>query len=146
VVLIIRKASLKDFNEIYNIEIVSFKEESFSRSLIKELLLNFPDFFLVAEFEGKVVGYISAVLEKDCCHIYSLAVLPDFRGKGIGSSLLNELLNKLKEINIKKVFLEVKTNNMVAIKLYEKFNFKIKEVKRKYYPDGSDAYVMELIL
>lgn len=144
--LIIRKANLNDFNDIYNIETVSFKEESFPIWLIKELLLNFSEFFLIAEFKGKVVGYISAVLENNRCHIYSIAVLPDFRNKGIASKLLMELLKKLKESNIKKVYLEVKTNNIIAIKLYEKFNFKIKEVKRKYYSDGSDAYIMELSL
>ncbi|MDT7886996.1 MAG: ribosomal protein S18-alanine N-acetyltransferase [Thermoproteota archaeon] len=131
---------------MFRIENICFKEEAFSKHLIIELLLSYPEFFLVAEHKGKILGYISATLENDHCHIYSIAVLPEFRNKGIATNLMKELLNKAKEKGIKKVVLEVKTNNLEAIKLYKKFNFEIKGIKSKYYPDGTDAYVMELKL
>jgi len=64
-----------------------------------------------------------------------------YRNKGIGSELLKHIIKK--PGNVRKVRLEVKMSNKEAIKFYKKYGFVIKETLPDFYPDGTDAYLME---
>lgn len=147
--LIIRRAKLTDLDAVYNIETISFGYEAFTKNFLLELMFRSPEFFIVAEVDSKVVGYLSAVVEgyfNRVCHILSIAVLPEYRGRGIGSELLRYLIDLVKIKRIPAIILEVKKNNNVAINVYRKFGFKIIGYKYRYYSDGSDALVMRLDL
>lgn len=82
----------------------------------------------------------------DEAHITNIAVKSTSRGKGIGRFLFATLLAKAKEAGAKLVTLEVKTTNTVAISLYESFGFKVAGVRKRYYNNLYDAYVMWLDL
>jgi ribosomal-protein-alanine N-acetyltransferase len=71
-----------------------------------------------------------------------VVVLKSKRGQGIGSVLIEEALNKIQNAGIKKVFLEVRENNLPAIGAYKKFGFNQISVRKKYYLDGENALVM----
>lgn len=90
--------------------------------------------FLVAELDGKIVGSLNFIGggRKRTRHKgeFGMSVLKDFWGLGIGSSLLQSLLDWAKISGIKKIQLEVMADNERAIKLYEKFNFKIEGRKK----------------
>jgi len=144
-VIKIRQAKIQDLDQIHKIEVKVFEKEAFSKSYLKYLLLNFPDFFIVAE-KNDILGYISASVENTACHILSIAVIPEYRRKGIGSMLLNYLIKIAKEKGLNSIILEVKENNMPAINLYKKFNFKQIGYRKNYYLDGKDAIVMKLEL
>ena len=105
---------------------------------------SYPRGFLVAEVNGKVVGYAVATLEcvADSAQLLNLAVDRKFRGKGIGSSLLREIIKRVREDGASKLFLQVRVSNSQAIKLYLNFNFQIERILPKYYHDGEDAYLM----
>ena len=76
-------------------------------------------------------------------HVISIAVLPEHRKKGIGSSLLGEAIRLMKaKYDVDAVYLEVRVSNYDAINLYEKFGFRKARIIRSYYRDGEDAYVM----
>lgn len=64
--------------------------------------------------------------------------------KGYGSMLVSAMLEELKRPG--KCFLEVSPKNIPALKLYEKFNFKIVHTRKDYYDAGEDAYMMMRIL
>ena len=89
---------------------------------------------------NKLVGFI--IYEKLYEVIDLLYIVTDtlYRKHGIATSLINELLKKDSE----RIMLEVRCDNTNAIKLYKKFNFKIINIREKYY-ETEDAYVMELI-
>lgn len=70
--------------------------------------------------------------------ILRIGVISGFRKKGIGM----EMISYLKKRN-KPVILEVSSENIPAISLYRKAGFKLKGSRREYYPDGSDALLME---
>lgn len=147
--LIIRRAKLTDLDAVYNIETISFGYEAFTKNFLLKLMFRSPEFFIVAEVDSKVVGYLSAVVEgyfNKVCHILSIAVLPEYRGRGIGSELLRYLIDLVKIKRIPAIILEVKKSNSVAINVYRKFGFKIIGYKYRYYRDGSDAFVMKLDL
>ena len=82
----------------------------------------------------------------DEAHITNIAVKSTSRGKGIGRFLFATLLAKAKEAGAKLVTLEVKTTNTAAISLYESFGFKVAGVRKTYYNNLYDAYVMWLDL
>ncbi len=139
----IREFEEKDLNDVYEIEL-----ESFPNPYGKNLLLYYhkesPDTFLVAEFLKRVVGYVIAVVEYgDVGHILSIAVKKEFRRRGIGSLLLEEILKRLKRKNCKSVYLEVRVSNIPAISLYKKYGFICKGIIRKYYLDGEDAFLFK---
>ena len=82
----------------------------------------------------------------DEAHITNIAVKSTSRGKGIGRFLFATLLAKAKEAGAKLVTLEVKTTNTAAISLYESFGFKVAGVRKRYYNNLFDAYIMWLDL
>ncbi len=78
-------------------------------------------------------------------HLISIAVLEEYRGRGIGSALLKHTIDALSTIyKVSSIFLEVRVSNIPAIRLYEKFGFKKAKIIKEYYRDGEDAYVMVL--
>ena len=97
----------------------------------------------------KPVGYLKARVTRDEMEIISILIDKKFRKMGIGKSLLNKLLNFALKKKIQNIFLEVSVENIIAINLYEKFNF-IKVGKRKdyYFQNGkyTDADIMKLVL
>lgn len=101
------------------------------------------DTFLVTKEDEEVIGYIIGYLrDNDEGHIMSVAIDPDYRGKGIGTKLIREDMERLKEKGADRIGLEVRVSNNKAIKLYEGMNFhKTKRVK-DYYQNGEDAWYM----
>ena len=89
---------------------------------------------------NKLVGFI--IYEKLYEVIDLLYIVTDtlYRKHGIATTLMNELI----KIDFERIMLEVRCDISNAIKLYNKFNFKIINIREKYY-DNIDAYVMELI-
>lgn len=138
----IRHVNDRDISEVYNIELKSFKYPYPLHLFIIYLKL-FPELFLVVECENRVVGYGIAVIEPGKTgHIVSIAIDPKYRGLGLGKALMKELEGKLKTYGAMKVKLEVSVNNNIAINLYKSLGYKITKRMSRYYPDGSDAYVM----
>jgi len=76
-------------------------------------------------------------------HVISIAVLQEYRRRGIGSALMSEALKIFeKKYDVDSVYLEVRVSNQPAINMYEKFGFVKARRIRGYYRDGEDAYVM----
>ncbi|MGH4120288.1 GNAT family N-acetyltransferase [Clostridium sp.] len=77
----------------------------------------------MAEVKGEIIGKIHICITKGEGFIYGVGVLPKFRGRGYGREILCSALSILKEKNIKNIFLEVGTENKIAIELYESCGF-----------------------
>ncbi len=88
--------------------------------------------------EDKVLGFIHYSLVTDYLEIINVVVKPEERNKGIGSKLLEFVLENNEYDN---VTLEVAVDNHEAISLYKKYDFKVLSVRSKYY-NGKDAYLM----
>ncbi|MFN4046707.1 MAG: GNAT family N-acetyltransferase, partial [Acidilobaceae archaeon] len=83
------------------------------------------------------------VIEGDVCHLIDIAVKPGFRGRGLGGMLMEAFELKCLSLGFSRVVLEVKAANTPAVSLYVKRGFKPVAVIKSYYPDGSDALIME---
>lgn len=88
--------------------------------------------------DNRLSGYMAFSLIDDEMEILNLAVHPDFRGKGMGKSLLNRAFEICRKKGITKSFLDVKASNIPALELYRKFGYKQIGVRKKYYPDTKE--------
>ena len=70
------------------------------------------------------------------------APYPGYRGLGLAGFLVDKAVGFAKERGLRAVFLEVRTDNVAAVSLYEKKGFVKRGVKPGYYGDGADAYSM----
>ena len=139
---VIRRARRSDLRDIYLVEVKSFPYPYPMEAFITFLVL-YPKYFFVAECGNRVVGYVTGVMEEDGSgHVMSLAVLPSHRRRGLGSALLKVLEEAFLRDGVKRIYLEVSQSNKEGIRLYRRFGYKMVGAKQKYYPDGSDAYVM----
>lgn len=147
----IRQAERADLVSVMRIERASFPQpwpyDAFTRYLDR------PSFLVAVDptaspavddgSAGGVVGYVVADHVQNhgqtMGHVKDIAVHPDRRGEGIGSTLLSEVLSVLAPVSVR---LEVRASNDTARALYGRYGFRpVKRVPR-YYDDGEDAVVM----
>ncbi|MBE7067988.1 MAG: ribosomal-protein-alanine N-acetyltransferase [Clostridiales bacterium] len=98
--------------------------------------------FLV-EREGKILGYACLLVLFEDAEIENIAVDLPYRRQGIGRKLMEEMHEKAKSLGAKRCLLEVRVSNISAISLYEKYGYEKYGVRKRYYPDGEDAFVMQ---
>ena len=97
---------------------------------------------LVATEDDEIAGYVICSRHDVVWHLMDIAVAPERRRAGIGSALVQALLDHLPGPH-EQVTLEVRPSNDAAIRLYEGFGFKAAGVRRRYYQDnGEDALIM----
>ena len=136
----IRKASVWDIPRIN--ELGSLLNDNFSSvNHLNDMLEDGLSIILVYEKDDKIIGFISATDLGETCDILSLVVDQKYRNKMVASNLIDYLISELSE-DLKLITLEVASKNIPAINLYEKFGFEVVNVRRNYYPDGDDAYLM----
>ena len=140
----IRMATELDLQELMQIENECFSRPYSSESFLQDLRGDKVKVF-VKILNEKIVGFISLYIFLDEANLQQIAVLEDFRRKGIASELIEYSIEYLKLNKVKKFYLEVNETNFVAIKTYEKFGFK-QVVTRKNYYGNQSAVVYELML
>ncbi len=92
---------------------------------------------------GKLVGYGGLWLIVDEGHICTLAVHPDYRGRGLGEMLLVGLIERASALGAAVATLEVRVSNEAAQSLYDKYGFAQVGVRKGYYTDThEDALIM----
>jgi ribosomal-protein-alanine N-acetyltransferase len=92
---------------------------------------------------GPVLGYGGFWLLVDEAHIATIAVDPQWRGRGLGELLLLSLLDRGAEVGASRATLEVRVSNHPAQSLYRKLGFEIVSRRKRYYADNDeDAFIM----
>ena len=119
--------------------------EQYNPTLFSFFYETYPQGFLVAEKNHKIIGFLIGVkISNQKTKILMISVSPQFQKQKIGSKLLEEFIKRTQKEKINSIELEVRTDNIKAIKFYEKNGFK-KTVKiKEFYQDNKDAYTMQL--
>lgn len=111
----IRPMTMKDYDEVYalwmTIKGFGIRSIDDSREGTARFLKRNPTTSIVAEADGKLVGAILCGHDGRRGYIYHTVVLPEYRGRGIASSLVEAAVNALKEERITRVCLNVTRNN-----------------------------------
>lgn len=103
--------------------------------------LNPNEKIFVYKEDNIIKGFLHININYETIEILNLIVDKEYRNNNIATLLLDHLISTLPN-NIINIILEVKEDNLPAIKLYNRFNFEQINVRKKYY-DSSDAIVME---
>lgn len=86
-----------------------------------------------ADERGGLVGYAIGLVAADEAEVLNIAVDPPARGQGIGTALLEAILTELRGAGARSVFLEVRSSNGEAIRLYRRSGFEILGARPGYY-------------
>jgi len=131
----IRECTEEDIPQVVEIENLSF-EHPYPAFVFKKYL---RARFIIAIDCEKITGYIIGVKMVGRGIVVSLAVHPDHRRKGYGRRLIEHLVNML---DVSIVEIQVRRNNLGALKFYNATGFEYKGIIPSYYGNGEDAVVM----
>ena len=142
--LTFRPMSREDLDAVMEIERCSFPQPWSPGLFLHELKVPFSKTILACapNGSGELLGYICRWLVGDEVHILNLAVRPDRRSAGVGSALVELVVQEAEERGASVITLEVRRENVAAIALYSSFGFTERGVRRNYYGRGQDAIIM----
>lgn len=129
---IIQRMSHQDLDEVARLEKLSFSDPWSKRSFEDELTNRFS-IPLVVKSGTRIVGYACLWHIYEQMEIANIAVSPEFRGKGVGSTMMKRVLEVAKEKGCRSIILSVRKSNSAAISLYRRFGFVELERKKRYY-------------
>ncbi len=139
----VRPGTVADLDQVVRIEREAFSDPWPADSLRRELAADRLRRPLVAEADGKVVGYLMAWRVADEWHIINVAVDGRWRRRGVGARLLAVSLDEARATGCSLVTLEVRVGNAAARAFYRRFGFREVGLRRGYYHDtGEDAVLM----
>ena len=139
----VRRMTLDDLDAILPIEQATFAMPWSRKSFEQELTRNVAARYLVAELDGRVIGYAGAWIILEESHITNIAIAEDERGHGYGKLLTQGLLQYLSNLGASYATLEVRRSNQRAQNLYTSLNFQPVGWRKKYYEDNQeDALLM----
>jgi len=138
---LIYEAEEKDLQIISELEKDLFSEEKWSYfQILREFKNDFSKILVFKEKE-EIIGYLIFREIKPEIEILKIGVRKEYQRKGVGTKLIQKLIEIAKEKNISKIFLEVKTSNLSAYNFYKKLGFK-EMYRRKNYYGNEEAIVM----
>jgi ribosomal-protein-alanine N-acetyltransferase len=127
---------------VHRLESVLFPGDPWSLEQFWQELAQQTRYYIVAMDHGEVVGYAGLFALGPDADVQTIAVRADRQGTGTGARLLQELLAGAASRGAGHILLEVRSDNLRALRLYERHGFEQISVRRRYYPDGGDALVM----
>ncbi len=141
--MILRPMIAEDLEQVVEIEKASMPSP-WSKELFEEELKRDRARYFVGEIDGQVAGYMGYWEAPEEAHIINLAIAPRFRQKGLGFQMMEYCLRFAYNQGARLATLEVRESNEAAQKLYEKMNFRIVAVRKKYYSDNEENAVVML--
>lgn len=139
-------------NLIAEFENAYFFDEAYSIDTIEDImkdnyiLKNNTNIFSLT-FDDELIGYIIFHISDDFTDVYKIFVRDSERGSGYGTMLLEKVINLAKRFKSKKIMIEVRKNNISAVKFYEKNGFKCISERVNYYKNPTDdALIYERVI
>jgi amino-acid N-acetyltransferase len=125
---VVRKATLDDVEQIYTL-IDRYARRGIMLPRSRELLTRVIDTFTVAEEDGSVIGIGSlCVLGKELVEIRSLGIDEQYKGRGIGSRIVEMLVQEAREMNMRQVMALT-----YEVRFFEKNGFRV--VDKEIFPE-----------
>ena len=143
----IRESSSEDFTELWRIDQQCFAPGiSYSQRELAYYMAQRGAFTLVAETDAPqtpIAGFIVAEANRrGQGHIVTIDVLETMRRHGVGSTLLSEAENRLKNAGCHSVFLESAVDNSSALLFYKRQGYFIEKTIPRYYNGVLDAFLL----
>ncbi|MBN2876554.1 MAG: ribosomal protein S18-alanine N-acetyltransferase [Bacilli bacterium] len=141
---IIRDMRISDVAQITQYDVILLGETLGEHAIIEHLQQNALMKYLIMESKEDhgIIGQMSLWIDDNKAQINNFYILTKYQGQRYGAKFLRHVFQYLREREVEEVTLEVKPSNVVAIKLYESFGFKTVSIRKNYYKNGEDAYLM----
>ena len=141
----VKSGSYENLHEIYEAEKICFRSPWALEELGNDLKNPISRYLLMREGD-KLIGYAAFWLLMEEAHITNVAILPEYRGRGLGKKLMKDLIQLAADCGARFMELECRTSNETARKMYHSLGFLRVGSRKGYYTDtGEDAVVMALI-
>lgn len=138
-----RAMGLADLDAVVAVERSAFLTPWSRDAFVSEVADNDLACYLVAEQGREVIGYAGCWIIFDEAHVTNVAVLPAWRGRGVGAGLMAALIAVAKKLGARRMTLEVRPANLAARRLYDRLGFAAYGLRPGYYADtGEDALIM----
>ncbi|WP_371871165.1 ribosomal protein S18-alanine N-acetyltransferase [Insulibacter thermoxylanivorax] len=139
----IRSMTLEDIPQVMEVEYESFTIPWSVEAFHNELRFNQHAHYVVMIHEGQVIGYAGMWLIIDEAHITNIALREKYRGRKLGSKLLQHVIDTALDLGAERMTLEVRVTNRIAQNLYKKHGFRPAGLRKGYYTDNNeDAIIM----
>lgn len=103
----------------------------------------------VSEQDDGITGYGVMMLAANEAHLLNLAIAAQWQGRGLGREALGHMIDVARVHRAEVMFLEVRSANIVARRLYATSGFRVLTIRKNYYPavhGRENAVLMELVL
>jgi ribosomal-protein-alanine N-acetyltransferase len=131
----------RDLGRVVEIERDSFGKDAWPAEAFAEYWRESPELFLIALLGRRIAGYSIARTDWRGAELESIAVNPQFRGRGVAQALLDATVARLPAVTLR---LMVSTTNAPALRFYRQYGFVRTRLVKRYYGAGRDAWRMRL--
>ena len=138
----IREMTVADLPKVMEIEEACFASPWTLSEYLYELLENPFSTLFVYEEAGEIIGMFDVWVTFEVAQLANIATKPSYQRQGIGQKLMDELIAFCERQACENITLEVRVSNEKAIALYAKNGFVHSHIRKNYYEDGEDAYLM----
>ena len=139
----IRRMTRSDVDAVHAIEESTFQKPWTKADFEREMTQNACARYLVAEKQGRIIGFAGTWIVLDESHITNIAITEKERGRGYGLLLTKALMQYAANLGVTYATLEVRRGNTAAQNLYKKLGFVYVGVRKRYYEDnGEDALIL----
>jgi ribosomal-protein-alanine N-acetyltransferase len=138
-VIDVRPFERTNLDRIVEIERDSFGKEAWPAEAFVQYWRESPEFFLVARQGRRIAGYSITRTNWRGAELDSIAVDPQYRGRGVAQALLDATVAQLRSGTLR---LMVSTANAPALRFYRQYGFVRKRLVKRYYGAGRDAWRM----
>ncbi len=142
-------ANVMDLEDIVAIQEACYDGEApWGRVAVNSELRNKrSSFFLMGHDEEIAVAFIGISMRRDNFHVTNIATRPEYQNQGIGSYLIQTVLDLARQLDKKRLTLEVRVSNETAKSLYRTLGFQDGPIKKNYYHNnGEDALDMVYLI
>lgn len=94
---------------------------------------------MLCDESGAVLGYFIAMPGADEMHLLNITVAPAAQGQGHGRAMLRALVKLCEDFAASELWLEVRQSNQRALRIYERFGFVARGIRKRYYPAAGDT-------
>lgn len=145
--LVYRRAMLRDLDALLALE-RDFPSDRLSRRSFRHFLTRGNAEVWVCAADDRVIGNALVLYRaaSKTARLYSLVTDAKTRGRGVATTLLETVEAAARRRGVRRLCLEVRPDNVAAIKLYEKFGYRLARRIRGFYEDGQDALRFERAL
>ncbi len=142
---VLENPDLNILDNILNIEQTAFGDGALNEHMIVPML-RYGKIYAAVDEDGNAVActyFLRSMDDTDTAYLFSVAVLPQFRGHNVGTALLDYALSHIKQYGIFRVRLSVDPANTNAVSVYrEQLGFTVVDSVKDEYGAGEDRLIM----